>query len=299
MTNLIKALISIFPIKRVDDFSQKHVVDYKYFLTQNDIELFERGAEDTPSNLQSTLTALVDVISQNEVLKKYLDSESGVESSDDKFMFYFHNSLTFIIHEIYGVTITNFFILPYYERSAHQFFKEISDKKKASNYFKKIKVIIDSNTAKSNYSDDINPLVSNPYKLNGNYNFQDDMQVKFNDFSNSCQNFINLPSSNFTNLETFFSGGTSFKRLEFEIASTCVRKYFEDLHLISKDKGAIIKCPKKLPIKFLGNITTLVYKVPKKTVYSPLNILSFRKNKSSTCGPQNLVQITDAINKLK
>jgi hypothetical protein len=128
MTKYNKQLKLLFPVKRVEDSMQRQLQGFKYFFTNGNKELFKLDEEDNSTNLQSTIELLISLVKGNEEVKKYLDSESGIDSSDDDFMYYYHHSLSFMIHEIFGVNVTNYAVFPNFECSAHEFYKKLSDR---------------------------------------------------------------------------------------------------------------------------------------------------------------------------
>ena len=267
-------------------------------MTNGDNKLFEFGIEDISTNLQYALDLLIKEVKDNEDVKKHLDSERGIDSSDDDFMYYFHHSLSFMIHEIFGINITNYAVFPNYECSAHEFFKKLSDPESRKEYFNKLSIIINSTKQKSTLPCQFAINVTNPYKLNSNYQYDLELQQKLNDFSSASQRLIELPSSNFSNFCSFFSGKLDFRRLDFNLPAVCIKSFFETLHKEMKIKGCLIKCPTQMPIKFLCNTTTIAYKKSTTTEYSPLDKDNFRKATTTSCGSRNINTIKNVISSI-
>jgi hypothetical protein len=125
-----------------------------------------------------------------------------------------------------------------------------------------------------------------------------ELKQKLNDFSIASQIIIELPSSNFSNFHSFFSGKLDFRRLDFNLSAVCIKSFFETLHKEMKIKGCLIKCPTQMPIKFLCNITTIAFKTSTKTEYSPLDKVNFRKATTTSCGSQNINTVKNIISSI-
>jgi hypothetical protein len=297
MTYYQKSLQNIFPVKMVEGTNIPIVEGIKFFKTQSDISLYE-NYRSQKNNLEFTVKELIREIVGDERLSKELKTESGKFIDTDDFLYYFNNSISFIIYQIHGINITNLLMLPYAELTANQFYEKAL--KNSSGYIDKLNLLIKfySNPKPTNECF-AKSMLKSPYRLNGNYNYLTQMKEKFEKFSNGCQKFIKSPSSNNTNLEAFFGGEKNFTRLVFEASESCVRNFFDTLHREMKINDSIIKCPKQINNKFLSNHTVLHYKNPHLNTYTPLNYLSFGKVKPIKCTGKNHQFISDAIKELK
>jgi len=203
-----------------------------------------------------------------------------------------------MVHEIFGINITNYAAFPFYEYSAHEFFKMISDSQLRTNYFEKLIFLIDSAKKNSPQPCQFAINITNPYKLHSNYPYQTDLRKKLYNFSFASQTIIELPSSNSSNFESFFSGKLNFRRLDFTLRAACIRTFFVTLHTEMQINGSLIKCPKRLSNKFLCDTATVAFKEPGKTTYSPLDRDNFRKVSIQDCGSSNITLIQSTVSKL-
>jgi hypothetical protein len=298
MSKYTKELESFFPVKMVEGDGLPQVDGYKFFKTKGGSPLFEIGKCETNKNLQQTIKQLIEEINYNEVILKNLKVESGKFMDKDEFMYYFNNSVSFIIYQIFGINITNLHVLPHTELTANQFYTTVL--KYPDQYIKELELMLDniknSDPAGVCY---MKSNVRSPYRLHANYSLDINMRTMFTEFTTECQKFIHLPSSNNTNLYKFYSGGSVFTRLIFELSESCVKNFFVTLHSEMKTSTyRIIKCPTQIDNKFLSNLTVLVHKKPKSNEYTPLNYRNFGKADENKCTGGHSNDISVAISKL-
>jgi hypothetical protein len=298
MSKYTKELESFFPVKMIESEDLPKVDGYKFFKTKGDNPLFEIGECDTKKNLQQTINHLITEIKDNEVILKNLKVESGKFMDKDEFMYYFNNSVSFIIYQIYGINITNLHVLPHTELTANQFYTTVL--KNRDKYIKELKLVI-NNIKKSDPASVcfMKSNVRSPYRLHANYSSDINIEQMFIEFTTECQKFMLLPSSNNTNLYNFYRGESVFTRLIFELSESCIKKFFVTLHSKMKiSTYRIIKCPTQIDNKFLSNLTVLLHKQPKTNDYTPLNYKNFGKADETKCTSGHSNDISVAISKL-